>query len=280
MTTTPRSPQNPTETAESPAVPGNLRLPDGISVLLVDDHPEEIRLLSEMLRRAGARVLLATDGTVALRLARELRPSAILLDVMLPPTDGFAVCRTLHADPATADIPILFLSGRTDPTTRLRGFESGGRDYVTKPFAEAEVQARVALHVNLARRLSATPAAAWKAGDAPPWLAEVVALLQADLATTPKLETLAHRVGTNPRSLNEAFRTHLGQTTFGYLRDARLKEAHRLLMETALPVQQVGRLVGYPQAANFATAFRERYGISPRQLRREADDPEAESAQG
>lgn len=268
-------------TAPSPLAPhtaahGRPRLPDGISVLLVDDHPEEIRLMGELLRRAGARVLLATDGKEALRLAKELHPSAILLDVTLPPTNGFEVCQALHADPATADIPVLFLSGRTEPATRLRGFAAGARDYVTKPFVEAEVLARLGLHIDLARRLSTAPAGVRRVDDAPPWLTEAVALLQADLAGTPQLATLAHAVGTNPRSLNEAFRTHLRQTMFGFLREARLKEARRLLMETTLPVQQVGRLVGYPQAANFTTAFRERFGVSPRQLRREADGTEVE----
>ncbi len=247
------------------------RLPGGVSVLLVDDHPEELRLLGELLHRLGARVLLATDGEEALRLAAELRPSLILLDVALPPTSGFTVCATLKQNPATAGIPVLFLSGHTEPNTKLRGFAAGGQDYITKPFSEAEVLARVALHIDLARRLKAADADAPRPGDAPAWLTAAVAILQANLAATPKLAALAHRVGANPRRLNEAFRTHLGQTVFGYLREARLKEAHRLLCDTALPISEVGYRVGYPLAANFATAFRERYGVSPRQLRREPD---------
>lgn len=250
-----------------------LRLCGHISVLLVDDHPAELRLLGELLRRAGARVLLATDGTEGLRLARELRPSVVLLDVALPPAGGFEVCGQLQADPATAAIPVLFLSGHTEPETKLRGFAVGGRDYITKPFIEAEVLARVALHVDLARRLTGSDADLPRPDEAPVWLAEAVALLQAQLAATPKLTVLARQVGTNPRRLNEAFRAHLGETVFGFLREARLKEAHRLLVETALPIAEVGARVGYPQASNFATAFRERFGVAPRQLRREPGAP-------
>ena len=250
------------------------RLPAGIRVLLVDDRPEEVRLLGEMLRRAGAQVLLAIDGREALRLARELQPCVILLDVNLPPPDGFQVCALLHQEPQTADIPVLFLSGRTDPGTKLRGFAAGGRDYVTKPFVESEVLARVSLHVDLARRLAPEEGRLQRPGDAPPWLAAAIALLQAQMAVTPHLTDLAHQVGTNPRSLNTAFRSHLGNTVFGYLREFRLKEAHRLLVETALPIQQIALRVGYPQATNFTTAFRERFGVSPRQLRREPNGSE------
>lgn len=250
------------------------RLPPGVSVLLVDDRPEDVRPLGVMLRRAGARVLLATQGDEALRLARELRPSVILLDVNLPPTDGFQIGLALHQEPATAEIPVLFLSGRTDPDTKLRGFAAGARDYVTKPFIEVEVLARVALHVNLAHRLAPADAGLQRPGDAPRWLAAAVALLQANLAAPPALPALARQVGANPRHLNEAFRAHLGQTVFGYLREYRLKEAHRLLMETALPIQRIASRVGYPQATNFATAFRARFGVSPRQLRREPESPD------
>ena len=251
------------------------RLPGGISVLLVDDYPEEVRLLGELLRRAGVRVLLATEGTEALRLARELHPELILLDVMLPPTSGFEVCRALRGDPGTAAIPVLFLSGLTEPAIRLQGFAAGGQDYITKPFVEAEVLARVALHADLSRRLAVITPGVQLPGTAPAWLTEAVSLLQADLAVTPRLATLAHQVGTNPRSLNEAFRCHLGHTVFGYLREARLKAAHRLLVESTLSIQRIADRVGYPQAANFATAFRDRYGVTPRQLRREPEPPDS-----
>lgn len=287
MTTSPMTDPSPDDALQDPeplpqtdppAAAGRdwgLRLPAGISVLLVDDHPNELRLLGEFLRRAGARVLLATEGLDGLRLARELRPSVILLDISLPPTNGIDVCVQLKADPRTEAIPVLFLSCHTEPATKLRGFAAGGQDYITKPFVEAEVLARVALHTDLARRLAGPDQALPRPGDAPLWLSDAVALLQAHLADTPKLTTLAHRVGTNPRRLNEAFRAHLGHTVFHFLREARLKEARRLLVETLLPVQQIAARVGYPQAANFATAFRERFGVSPRQLRRDSEDPKS-----
>lgn len=247
-------------------------LASGITVLLVDDQPEEVRLLGEMLRRAGARVLLATDGLDALRLARDIRPNVILLDVNLPPLDGFEVCRQLQELSGTRAIPVLFLTGRIEVENRLLGFSAGGRDYITKPFLEAEVLARVNLHADLTRRHMHEPRAGHLKGDAPPWLTQAVDILQDQLSITPRLTVLAYKVGTNPRQLNEAFRTHLGNTVFGYLRECRLKEAHRLLMDSSLTIQQISDRMGYSNGANFSTAFRERFGVSPSQLRRDLDE--------
>lgn len=241
----------------------------GITVLLVDDHPEEVRLLAEMLHRAEARVLLATDGDEAVRLAVELQPSLILLDVTLPPANGFAVCSELHRMPTTREIPVLFLSGRTDTDTKLQGFAAGGRDYIVKPFIEAEVMARVALHIDLARRLPTFDMGSQQADPEASLVKVATDLLLQDLTVTPKLTDLARMAGTNPRRLNEAFRSHLGLSVLGFLRESRLKEAYRLLLDTDLSIQQVGGRVGYPLAANFSTSFRERFGVSPRQLRRE-----------
>lgn len=246
----------------------------GITLLLVDDHPEEVRLLSEMLHRVGARVLLATHGDEAQRLAVELQPSLILLDVMLPPANGFAVCSALRDIPFTRDIPILFLSGRADTETKLQGFAAGGRDYIVKPFIEAEVLARVALHVDLARRLPTHDLDTERPDQTPTWLRVAIDQLLQDLTITPKLTELARMAGTNPRRLNEAFRTHIGLSVLGFLRESRLKEAYRLLLDTDLSIQLIGNRVGYPLAANFSTAFRERFGVSPRQLRREPHAPE------
>lgn len=242
-------------------------LAKGISLLLVDDHPEEVRILAEVLRQAGVRVLLATDANETLRLASEQQPSLILLDVTLSTVDGFTVCQKLRQIPTTREIPIIFLSGRMETEYKLQGFAVGGRDYITKPFIAAEVLARVILHVDLARRLPSTDMNLLKSDVAPHWLTLAVERLIKDLAATPKLVELAHAVGTNPRRLNEEFRARLGFTVFGFLRESRMKEAYRLLMDTDLPIQQIGGRVGYPLPANFATAFRERFGVSPRHLR-------------
>ena len=117
------------------------------TVLVVDDTPENIQILRELLR-ADYKVKAATDGEKGLRIARaEPHPDIILLDVMMPGLSGYEVCRQLKADPLTAEIPVVFITAKTDAEDEQRGFELGAVDYVTKPFNPTVVQARVRTHL-------------------------------------------------------------------------------------------------------------------------------------
>jgi diguanylate cyclase (GGDEF)-like protein len=118
-------------------------------ILLVDDTPQNIALLEDTLSAFEADLLAATSGERAIELAGRLHPDLILLDVMMPPgIDGFETCRRLKADPATADIPVIFVTARSDDVAT--GFAAGGADYITKPIVAGEVRARV--HHQLERR--------------------------------------------------------------------------------------------------------------------------------
>jgi DNA-binding NtrC family response regulator len=119
------------------------------TVLVVDDDAASLSALFECLRRAGHRVLVAQDGASALERAAAGQPALILLDVMMPDLDGFETCRRLKRNPTTADIPVLFLTALTDTTEKLKGFEAGAVDYLTKPFQWEEVLARVRTHLRL-----------------------------------------------------------------------------------------------------------------------------------
>jgi putative two-component system response regulator len=118
-------------------------------VLVVDDTPENLQLMHALLRERY-RVLLANGGVAALRLARlEPRPDLILLDIMMPELDGYAVCEALKADPKTAPIPVIFLTARSQVADEERGFRSGCVDYITKPISPPTLLARVANHLAL-----------------------------------------------------------------------------------------------------------------------------------
>ena len=119
------------------------------SILVVDDAEELRRLLELMLEQAGYRVALAVDGIDALARVKEVRPDLMLLDLEMPRMDGFEVCRQLKADPGCADIPVIFLTSEDDTRRIADGFELGAVDYVTKPFSEVELLARVKTHVRL-----------------------------------------------------------------------------------------------------------------------------------
>ena len=123
----------------------------GASVLVVDDTPTNVGVLLEVLGRAGFKVLVARDGESALEQTGYALPDLILLDVMMPGLDGFETCRRLKQQPRTAHIPVIFMTALTDVQDKLRAFEAGAADYVSKPFQHEEVLARVNAHLALER---------------------------------------------------------------------------------------------------------------------------------
>jgi DNA-binding NarL/FixJ family response regulator len=121
-------------------------------VLIVDDAPANLAMLHAALDDAGYRVLVATDGEGALTSVERLSPDIVLLDAVMPGMDGFETCRRLKADPASAHIPVVFMTGLTDSLHVVQGFRAGGSDYVTKPIETTEVLARIDTHLLAARQ--------------------------------------------------------------------------------------------------------------------------------
>src|SRR5256885_526914 len=113
-------------------------------VLLVEDEPDVARLVEFNLRAAGFEVHSVARGADALARARAAPPHVVVLDLMLPDTSGYDVCKALRADPATADVGVLMLTARAEAEDRILGLEVGADDYVVKPFVVREVVLRVA----------------------------------------------------------------------------------------------------------------------------------------
>lgn len=120
-------------------------------ILIVDDNPDNLDLLGAVLRERQYRVRAVPSGAMALEAARRHPPELVMLDVNMPGMDGYDTCRTLKADPALARIPVIFISALDDPLDKVKAFQVGGRDYVTKPFHAEEVLVRVEHQVNLGR---------------------------------------------------------------------------------------------------------------------------------
>ncbi|MBF0112502.1 MAG: response regulator [Desulfamplus sp.] len=121
------------------------------SIMVVDDKPANLKLLEKMLSDKGYLVRPFPKSTMALNVALSDPPDLILLDINMPEMDGFEVCRRLKADERTRQIPIIFISALTETLDKIKAFEVGGVDYVTKPFQFEEVYARVKTHLNLKR---------------------------------------------------------------------------------------------------------------------------------
>src|SRR5262245_9875385 len=125
------------------------------SVLVVDDTIENLRLLANMLEEHGYEVRPVTSGRQAVQAAERDPPDLILLDITMPEMDGFEVCRRLRAREGSKDVPVIFLTALTDTADKVRAFDMGGVDYITKPFQFEEVLARVRTHVALKRAQAA-----------------------------------------------------------------------------------------------------------------------------
>jgi len=158
--------------------------PPQADILVVDDTPAILRLLSQMLTGKGYQVRTAASGAEALEAVREHPPDLILLDIMMPEMSGYELCQRLKDSPSTRDTPVLFISALDDTEDKLTAFTAGGVDYVTKPFQMEEVLARVATHLSLRAMQQELQAAGQK-------LAHQVEELQ---ARNEELDAFAHAV--------------------------------------------------------------------------------------
>ena len=122
---------------------------DPVHILLVDDTPTNLKVLSEALQGQGWKTLMAIDGESAIEQAEYAVPDLILLDVMMPGIDGFETCHRLKSSLKVQQIPIIFMTALSDAVNKVRGLELGAVDYITKPFQQEEVIARVKLHLSL-----------------------------------------------------------------------------------------------------------------------------------
>ena len=238
-----------------------------IRILVIDDHPQDIEHLLTALCAQGAQLTVESQPRKGLQQAQVLSPDLILLDVHMPDLDGFTVCRLLHEIPSCKNIPVIFLTSAADISDRVSGLTLGGVDYVLKSFDTEEVLARIAVHVQLTQRPSSQQRRHdLLQDDQHPdkiILQAAIRLIGRHLKKLPKLTEIAEQVGTHDKKLSSIFRQHLGITVFAWVREQRLSKAQELLTHSRMSIEEISVEVGFASAANFATAFRERFAITP-----------------
>jgi CheY-like chemotaxis protein/two-component sensor histidine kinase len=119
------------------------------NILIVDDVVDNLNVLGQILKAEGYKVRSVLNGSMALHVAEKEKPDLILLDIMMPGMDGFEVCKRLKANPILNDVPVIFISALNDTDDIVKALNSGGADYITKPFKAEEVKARVATHLKI-----------------------------------------------------------------------------------------------------------------------------------
>jgi YesN/AraC family two-component response regulator len=259
-------------------------------LLICDDEPDSVALLMSYLDEQSIDILVSLDGQDALQKAVGSQPDLILLDVTMPRLNGFEVCEQLKASQITQSIPVIFLSGRNGLEDKLKGFAIGAVDYITKPFSEAEVLARVGVHLHArhqARKMMAIAnfrAVDFDLADDPQEkiFKRALSLIEARLTQPPGLVELSRSVGVNERKLTDIFRHKVGLSVFDYINQRRLECSRQLLDSSSLQVRQIADQLGYKNPGDFTRAFRRHYGVTPREYRRSvgaADDGAQDEAQ-
>src|SRR5699024_7193981 len=191
---------------------------------------------------------------------------------------GWPGVRLLHESPRPRHTSIVFLSCADTGEDRLAVLLGGGVDYVSKRFLPAEVVARIRIHLQRTshddRTASDDPMPLLSDGEI--ILRAAMRLIHAHLADVPPLTEVARQVGTHDKTLSAIFRQYLGMTVFAWVREERLRVSREWLADSNMSVGDIAAEVGFRSAANFATAFRQRMDVTPRQYRaslREADTP-------
>jgi DNA-binding NarL/FixJ family response regulator len=242
-------------------------------VLVVDDTPDTLALLTDALEEAGMTVLVALDGQSALERAQRVAPDIILLDALMPGLDGFETCQRLKALPAAANVPVVFMTGLSETEHVVKGFQAGGVDYVTKPIVPDELIARIRVHLANARLVSSAQDALDRTGRALFSLAADGAISWQTPEAARALRALADR--TDPGSaLPDAVREQLRASLHGAGASGRraapveVEAGGRRLLLT--PIGQAGMdevLIGVEAADSGASEarLRERYGLTVRE---------------
>lgn len=119
------------------------------TIMVVDDNPDNLKLLEDILYSKGYGVAAFPDGKMALNAASRNPPDLIILDIMMPGMNGFQACRKMKAQKILRDVPVIFISALEDTSNKLKAFTRGGVDYVTKPIQEEELLARIATHLKI-----------------------------------------------------------------------------------------------------------------------------------
>lgn len=254
------------------------------SILIVDDDTILCNVIAYSLTLAGFNTIIAHNGVDCLALAEHRLPDLLLLDLFMPDMNGFAVCKQMKSNPATAAIGIIFLTVSDVLSEKLEGFRLGAIDFFTKPIEPKELVARVAIHLQQRAQLDSVknrldiyqrrfghPSA--ETEPTLPAKLQVSKIQQARqvieqrINNPPNLEELASIVHLSPRRLTHEFRAIYGMTPSIWLREYRMLQAAELLRTTSLPISLIGENIGIPNAAAFSTQFKQRFSITPREYR-------------
>ncbi|MEJ2653611.1 MAG: substrate-binding domain-containing protein [Gammaproteobacteria bacterium] len=234
------------------------------TVLVVDDDPGILDMHCRLVERMGCRTITACNGRETLAVLEHTRPDLILLDLMMPEMDGFAVLDVLREREATRDIPVIILTARMLTEADLERCNRGVAAILGKGlFNTAETLS----HIEAALARQHTLGKATQR-----YVRQAMGCIHARYAESLTREDIANHVGLSPDYLTDCFRQELGITPITYLRRYRIHQACELLKNTPLSITQVAAAVGFSESAHFSRTFQREMGMTPRAYRRGRHD--------
>ncbi|GAB4021711.1 two-component regulator propeller domain-containing protein [Spirosoma migulaei] len=248
------------------------------NVMLIIDDNTDIRAYVRSVFQNDYQIIEAIDGQEGLDKATVALPNIVVCDLMMPRLDGFGFCRALKTQEATSHIPVVMLTAKATVEDRIEGFELGADEYLTKPFNQAEIQARVRNLIQQRERLyqymalrnidpALTLAAPTLFSTEHKFVERLTAIVNEQI-TNPdfSVEALAEAANLSRAQLHRKLKALTQTTATNFIQDIRLTKAAQLLSQTEQNVTQVAFAVGFENPSYFAKLFKERYGVLPSQF--------------
>ncbi|HEY9887748.1 MAG TPA: response regulator [Candidatus Obscuribacterales bacterium] len=255
------------------------------TVLVIEDEAQTRNIFLKCLEFEGFRAQGAINGTEGIHQAKRCQPDLIVCDVMMPDIDGYTVLKTLRNCPATAAIPLIFLTAKVTMTDLRRGMEMGADDYLTKPCTVEQFLAAIATRLkrheellSLGQRSPEPPSAeASDVEDSPPLdpieaenifphcpkLAAVFHFIEAHYREAINLQDVAQEAGYSAAYLTSLVQEQTGHSIKRWIIERRMAQARALLRSTAASVRHIAELSGYSDPGYFTRQFRQLHGVSP-----------------
>ncbi len=240
-------------------------------ILIVEDHADVRSYIREQLRE-NFRIVESADGDSGFNRAADAIPDLVISDVMMPGTDGYALCEKLKTDPRTSHIPVILLTAKAGNESKLTGLESGADDYLTKPFNARELNIRVKNLIEQRRKLREIyrregllqPAAPEMPSVEQEFLRQLMAATETGIESEifgP--EELSRQLNMSRRHLQRKIRALTGQSPADFIRTIRLRQARDLFARHAGNVSEIAFRVGFNNLSYFARCFKDEFGVSP-----------------
>ena len=246
-------------------------------LLIIEDNPDVITFIKSILKN-DYRIITAINGKIGWTEVMGKYPNLIISDVMMPEMDGFDFCKKLKSDQRTSHIPVILLTAKADLDSKIEGLEFGADEYISKPFEADELKVRAKNLIEQRRKMREkfSQIIEIKPGDVTAssmdkqFLERLMKVSEKHLSESGySTENLAREVGISRSQLNRKLRALTDLSTHGFILNMRLKRAIQLLKNRSGTITEIGYSVGFNNPANFARAFKNQYGQSPRNFIKE-----------